>query len=86
MITYRNRHVPETFEEIVDPNHTVLLVHEMRNDLREHGTPDKNGQMVRIEFDPIVRPTCSTQLTWAFSSSRPRTASARPRESGMTTR
>jgi len=56
MITYRNRHVPETFEEIVDPSHTVLLVHEMRNDLREIGAPDKNGKMIRIEFDPIVAP------------------------------
>jgi len=56
MIAYKNRRVPETFEEIVDPNHTVLLVHEMRNDLREIGAPDKNGQMIRIEFDPIVEP------------------------------
>ena len=36
--------------------HSVPLVHEMRNDLREIGAPDKDDRMIRIEFDSIVEP------------------------------
>ena len=32
MITYKGRQIPDTFEEIVDPKHTALIVHEMLND------------------------------------------------------
>jgi len=32
MITYKGRQIPDTFEEIVDPKHTALIVHEMAND------------------------------------------------------
>lgn len=56
MITYKGRQIPETFEEIVDPRHTALIVHEMRNDLREIGAADKDGKMIRIDFDSIVAP------------------------------
>ena len=32
MITFKGRQIPDTFEEIVDPKHTALIVHEMLND------------------------------------------------------
>ena len=56
MIVHKGRRVPETFEEMLNPLHTALLVHEMRNDLREEGTFDKDGNPIRIEFEPIVDP------------------------------
>ncbi len=56
MITYKGRQIPETFEEIVNPLHTALIVHEMRNDLREIGSFDKHGNTIRIDFDSIVAP------------------------------
>ena len=56
MITYRGRQVPETFEEIVAPVHTALIVHEMRNDLRETGTMDKEGNPIIIDMSQIAGP------------------------------
>lgn len=56
MITYKGRQIPETFEEIVDPVHTALIVHEMRNDLREIGSFDKDGNTIHIDFASIVTP------------------------------
>lgn len=56
MITYKGRQIPETFEEIVDPAHTAVIVHEMRKGLREHGAPDKDGNPIHIDFDSIVGP------------------------------
>ncbi len=56
MITYKGRQIPETFEEIVNPLHTALIVHEMRNDLREIGSFDKHGNTIRIDFDSILAP------------------------------
>ena len=32
MITYKGRQIPQTLEEILNPEHTALLVHEMLND------------------------------------------------------
>jgi len=32
VIVYKGRQIPETFEEIVDPKHTAIIVHEMLND------------------------------------------------------
>lgn len=32
MIIYKGRQIPDTFEEIIDPKHTALIVHEMLND------------------------------------------------------
>lgn len=32
MLKYKDREIPETFAEIVDPKHTALIVHEMLND------------------------------------------------------
>lgn len=38
MLTYKNRQIPETFEEVIDPEHTALIIHEMLNDFcREDG-------------------------------------------------
>ena len=56
MITYKGRQIPETFEEIVNPLHTALIVHEMRNDLRDIGSFDKDGNTIHIDFDSIVAP------------------------------
>lgn len=56
MITYKGRQIPETFEEILNPVHTALIVHEMRNDLREIGSFDKDGETIHIDFDSIVDP------------------------------
>jgi nicotinamidase-related amidase len=56
MISYKGRQIPETFGEIVNPLHTALIVHEMRNDLREIGSFDKHGNTIHIDFDSIVSP------------------------------
>ncbi len=37
MITYKGRQIPETSEEIVEPSHTALIVHEMLNDFTAKG-------------------------------------------------
>ena len=38
MLTYKGRQIPETFEEVIAPGHTALIVHEMLNDFcREDG-------------------------------------------------
>lgn len=56
MIVYKGRQIPETFEEIINPSHTALIVHEMRNDLRETGTADKDGKPIIIDMSTIVGP------------------------------
>ncbi len=56
MITYKGRQVPETFEEILNPAHTALIIHEMRNDLRETGTHDKDGKPIIIDMSTIAGP------------------------------
>ena len=56
MITYKGRQIPQTFEEIVNPAHTVLIVHEMRNNLREKGAFDKDGNAIKMDVDGIVEP------------------------------
>ena len=44
MISYKGRSIPQTFEEIVDPRHTALVVHELLNDFcAKGGAFDKPG-------------------------------------------
>ena len=51
MLTYKNREIPETFAEIVDPKHTALIVHEMLNDFL-----NPNGEFARtIPDNPLVK-------------------------------
>ena len=58
MISYQGRQIPETFEEIVDPNHTALIVHEMLNDaIAKGGLFDKSGR--RIDTSGILGPMVS---------------------------
>ena len=55
MLIYKGRQIPETFEEIIDPDHTALIVHEMLNDFcAEGGVFDKAGH--RIDVSGIVEP------------------------------
>ena len=55
MITYKGRQIPETFEEIVDPRHTALIVHELLNDfVSEGGAFDKLG--IRVDISNILPP------------------------------
>lgn len=54
----KDRQIPETFEEIVDPGHTALIVHEMLNDFcAEGGVFDRLGR--RIDVSGIVQPVVS---------------------------
>jgi nicotinamidase-related amidase len=54
-VTFRGREIPNEFEEIVSPRHTVLLVHEMLNDfITKGGVLDKAGR--RIDADGILDP------------------------------
>jgi hypothetical protein len=47
MIPYRGRSIPQTFEEIVDPRHTALVVHELLNDFcAKGGAFDKLGRII----------------------------------------
>ncbi len=57
MITYKTRQIPETFEEIVDPSHTALIVHEMLNDYVSKGGV----------FHPNARPTVVTEMLPAMT-------------------
>ena len=58
MITYKGRQIPETFEEIVNPKHTALVVHEMLNDFcGKGGSFDKAGHI--IDVSEIVKPVVS---------------------------
>ncbi len=55
MITYKERQIPETFEEIVDPKHTALIVHELLHDfVSEGGAFDKLG--IRVDISKILPP------------------------------
>ncbi|MFQ5933702.1 MAG: cysteine hydrolase family protein [Dehalococcoidia bacterium] len=55
MLTYKGRQIPETLEEVIDPKHTALIVHEMLNDFcAEGGAFDKAGH--RIDVSEIVEP------------------------------
>ncbi|MCH8086611.1 MAG: cysteine hydrolase [Chloroflexi bacterium] len=55
MLTYKGRQIPDTFEEIIDPKHTALIVHELLNDFcAEGGVRDKEGR--RIDASEIVQP------------------------------
>ena len=49
MISYKGRQIPQTFEEIVDPRHTVLIVHELLNDFcGKGGAFDKAGRIIDV--------------------------------------
>jgi nicotinamidase-related amidase len=54
-VTYEEREIPNTVEEILNPKHTVLLVHEMLNTFVTRGSGfDKQGH--RIDCDAILDP------------------------------
>ena len=54
-ITFQGREIPNTLEEILNPKHTVLVVHEMLNDfISEGGASDNAGG--RINADSIIQP------------------------------
>ena len=58
MLTYKGRQIPETFEEIIDPKHTALIVHELLNDFcAEGGAFDKAGHRIDVSgiVEPVVR-------------------------------
>ena len=49
MISYKGRSIPQTFEEIVDPRHTALVVHELLNDFcAKGGAFDKLGRIIDV--------------------------------------
>jgi nicotinamidase-related amidase len=49
MISYKGRQIPQTFEEIVDPRHTALIVHELLNDFcAKGGAFDKAGRIIDV--------------------------------------
>src|SRR5262249_56147193 len=49
MISYKGRSVPQTLEEIVDPRHTALIVHELLNDFcAKGGAFDKLGRIIDV--------------------------------------
>ncbi len=55
MITYKGRQIPETLEEIIDPKHTALIIHELLNDFcAKGGGLDKTG--TRIDTSKILPP------------------------------
>ena len=54
-ITFQGREIPNTVAEILNPKHTVLVVHEMLNDfISEGGASDNRGG--RINADRIIQP------------------------------
>ena len=56
MIEFKNRQIPETLAEVVDPAHTVVLVHELLNDFSAKGGAwDKAGR--RIDATAILPST-----------------------------
>lgn len=55
MLTYQGRQIPETIDEILDPKHTALIVHEMLNDFcAKGGAYDRAG--IERDVSGIVRP------------------------------
>ena len=55
MLNVLNRDVFETLDEIVDPAHTVVMVHDMQNDnTGEGGASDKAGR--RIDVTHLIKP------------------------------
>src|SRR5436190_20666148 len=53
--TFQGREIPNTVEEILNPKHTVLVVHEMLNDfISVGGASDKAGR--KFQADHIVDP------------------------------
>lgn len=59
MIEFKGRQIPETLAEIVDPAHTVLLVHELLNDFCAVGGKfDKVGK--RLDPTAILPATVAT--------------------------
>jgi nicotinamidase-related amidase len=54
-ITFQGREIPNTIEEILNPKHTVLVVHELLNDfISVGGATDKAGR--RFNADGIIQP------------------------------
>src|SRR5262249_21183490 len=49
MISFKGRQIQQTFEEIVDPRHTALIVHELLNDFcAKGGAFDKAGRIIDV--------------------------------------
>ncbi|HWC01999.1 MAG TPA: isochorismatase family cysteine hydrolase [Methylomirabilota bacterium] len=58
MLTFQGREIPETLAEIVHPDHTVVMVHDMQNDnTGKGGKYERIGR--RIDVTGIVPPTAS---------------------------
>ena len=54
-VDYRGRQIPNTDEEVLNPKHTLLLVHDMQNDfIGKGGAFDQAG--MRIDADGILKP------------------------------
>ena len=54
-ISFQGREIPNTVEEILNPKHTVLVVHELLNDfISEGGASDNRGR--RFDADRIIQP------------------------------
>ena len=54
-ITFQGREIPNTVEEILNPKHTVLVVHELLNDfISVGGASDNRGR--RYDADRIIQP------------------------------
>jgi nicotinamidase-related amidase len=55
MLTWEGRDIPQTLAEIVDPKHTVVIVHDMQNDnTGPGGVFEKDGR--RIDVTGIIAP------------------------------
>jgi nicotinamidase-related amidase len=66
-ITYQGRQIPNSFDEIVNPKHTVLLVHEMLNDfISPGGGYDKAGR----RYDPARMATIVPPIQKLLAAAR----------------
>ena len=56
MISYQNRDIPETLDEILNPSHSALIIHELLHDfVSADGFFDKTG--VRIDISKTLPPS-----------------------------
>lgn len=55
MLTWQGREIPETLAEIVDPKHTVVIMHDIQNDnTGPGGAFEKDGR--RIDVTHLIQP------------------------------
>ena len=58
MISYQNREIPETLDEILKPSHSALIIHELLHDfVSPDGVFDKTG--MRIDISKTLPPSVS---------------------------